>query len=160
VGAGPTGLDGRNLFLYRWLQIRRPRWRRCIVRTIKYPDQAEVHAIREALNFLGNISLQRGHLNIYRDSQAAIKSIYSTNTNSRTIADCRRSLHEMASQFTISLIWVTGHRDIVGPCIANELARQSTIVPLLPGKENVVMSMATCKLNTKNYFNKLTNTHW
>jgi len=52
------------------------------------------------------------------DSQAAIKSIYSINTNSRTIADCRRSLHEMASQFTISLICVPGHRDIVGNYIA------------------------------------------
>jgi len=35
--------------------------------------QAEVHAIKEALTCLGNISLQRGHLNIYSDSQAAIK---------------------------------------------------------------------------------------
>jgi len=42
----------------------------------------------------------------------------------------------MASLFTISLIWVSGHRDIVGNCIADELARQGTIMPLLPGKEN------------------------
>jgi len=76
--------------------------------------QAEVHAIKEALTCLGNLSLQRGHLNIYSDSQAAIKSIYSTNTNSRTIADCRKSLHEMANQFTISLIWFPGHREVVG----------------------------------------------
>jgi len=43
----------------------------------------------------------------------------------------------MASQFTISLIRVPGHRDIVGNCIADELARPGTIMPLLPGKENV-----------------------
>jgi len=66
----------------------------------------------------------------------------------------------MARQFTISLIWVPGHRDIVGNCIADELARQGTIMPLLPGKEKVGMPMATCKLNLKNYFNKLANTHW
>jgi len=42
----------------------------------------------------------------------------------------------MASQFTISLIWIPGHRDIVGNCIADELARQGTIKPLLPRKEN------------------------
>jgi len=83
----------------------------------------------------------------YSDSQAAITSNYSTSTNSRTIADCRRHLHDMASQFTISLIWVPGHRDFVGNCIADELARQGTIMPLLPEKENVGMPMATCKLN-------------
>jgi len=115
-----------------------------IRKSFRLPDhcsvfQAEVPAIKEALTCLGNISLQGGLLNIYSDSQAAIKSIYSTNTNSRTIADCRRSLHEMANQFTISLLWVPGHRDIVGNCIADELARQGTIKPLLPGMENVGM---------------------
>jgi len=80
---------------------------------------------------------QRGHLNIYSDSQAAIKSIYSTSTNSRIIADCRRSLHEMASQFTICVIWVPGHRDIVGNSIADELARQGTIMPLSQEKRTL-----------------------
>jgi len=55
----------------------------------------------------------------------------------------------MANQFTISLIWVPGHRDIVGNCIADELARQGTTKPLRPGEENVGMPMATCKLNIK-----------
>jgi len=66
----------------------------------------------------------------------------------------------MANQFTISLIWVPAPRDIVGNCIADELARQGTTKPLLPGEENVGMPMATCKLNIKNYFNTLANTHW
>jgi len=122
------------------------------IRKFRLPDhfsvfQAEVNAIKEALTCLGNLSLQRGHLNIYKDSQAAIKLIYSTNTNSRTIADCRRSLHEMANQFTLSLICVAGLRDIVGNCIADELARQGTIKPLLPRMENVGMPMATCNLD-------------
>jgi len=51
-----------------------------IRKSFRLPDlcsvfQAEVHAIKEALTCLGNFSLQRGHLNIYSDSQAAIKSI-------------------------------------------------------------------------------------
>jgi len=50
--------------------------------------------------------------------------------------------------------------DIVGNCRAEELARQDTAKPLLPGEEKVGMPMATCKLNIKNYFNKLANTHW
>jgi len=125
-----------------------------IRKSFRLPDhcslfQAEVHAIKEALTCLGNLSLQRGHLNIYIDSQAAIKSIYSTNTNSRTIADCRRSLHEMANHFTISLIWVPGHRDIVGNSIAVELARQGHIKPLLP--VHLVVSSIEKSLTIKEY---------
>jgi len=117
-----------------------------IRKSFRLPDhcsvfQAEVHAIKEALYCLGNLSVQRKHLNIYSDSQAAIKS--------RTIADRRRSLHEMANQFSISLIWVPAPRDNVGNCIADELARQGITKPLLPGEENVGMPMATCKLNIK-----------
>jgi len=66
----------------------------------------------------------------------------------------------MANQFTTSLIWVPGHRDIVGNCIADELDRQGTTKPLLPGEENVGMPMATCKLNIKIHLNTLANTHW
>jgi len=151
----PTGHDrqvGGGVYSEQ-LDIRKP---------FRLPDHCSVvlysvHAIKGALTCLGNLSLQRGHLNIYSDSQASFKSIYSTNTNSRTIADCRRSLHEMANQFTISLIWDPGQRDIVGNCIADELARLGTIKPLLPGKENVGMPMAA---KYKNYFNKIVNTHW
>jgi len=75
-------------------------------------------------------------------------------------ASCRRSLHDMASEINISLIWVPGHRDIIGNSIAGELARQGTIMPLLPGRENVGRPIATCKLNIKNYFSKLANTRW
>ncbi|KAH8351719.1 hypothetical protein KR084_005480, partial [Drosophila pseudotakahashii] len=54
-----------------------------IRKSFRLPDhcsvfQAEVHAIKEAIDCLGNTSLSR-HLNIYSDCQAAIKSIYSTN---------------------------------------------------------------------------------
>jgi len=54
---------------------------------------------------------------------------------------------------------VPSHRDIVGNFIADELASQGTIMPLLPGEENVGMPMATFKLNIKNNFNKLATTH-
>jgi len=55
---------------------------------------------------------------------------------------------------------ISGYRDIVGNWIADELARQGTIMNLLLGKENVGMPMETCKLNIKNYFNKRANTYW
>ncbi|XP_070854170.1 uncharacterized protein [Drosophila suzukii] len=105
--------------------------------------QAEVFAIIEALMLLNDANCQNKLIKIYSDSQAAIRSIISTNTNSHTISNCRKSLHEMALQFKIYLIWVPGHRNITGNCIADELARHGTTVPLLPDKENIGMPMAT-----------------
>ncbi|KAL7726480.1 hypothetical protein ACLKA6_001102 [Drosophila palustris] len=87
-----------------------------------------------------------GTINIYSDSQAAIKSIAATTTKSLSVLKCRKSLHEMAEHFDICLIWVPGHQDIPGNCIADELARQGTTEILLPDKEDISMPLATCKL--------------
>ncbi|KAL7726147.1 hypothetical protein ACLKA6_002617 [Drosophila palustris] len=84
------------------------------------------------------------------DSQAAIKSIAATTTNSISVSKCRKSLHEMAGHFDICLIWVPGHQDIPGNCIADELARKGTTNFLLPDKEDTSMPLATCKLMLHN----------
>ncbi|XP_070855359.1 uncharacterized protein [Drosophila suzukii] len=136
-----------------------------IRKSFRLPDhcsvfQAEVFAIIEALMLLNDANCQNKLINIYSDSQAAIRSIISTNTNSHTISSCRKSLHEMALQFKIYLIWVPGHRNITGNCIADELAGHGTTVPLLPDKENIGMPMATCKLNIRNQYKKLASLAW
>ncbi|XP_043062752.1 uncharacterized protein LOC122319487 [Drosophila yakuba] len=88
--------------------------------------QAEVAAIREALKHLKALKPESSHVSIFSDSQAAIKSIASISSHSKTVSNCRSSLHEMTQQFVISLIWVPGHRDIEGNSIADELAREGT----------------------------------
>ncbi|KAM8718995.1 hypothetical protein ACLKA7_011660 [Drosophila subpalustris] len=79
-----------------------------------------------------------GTISIYSDSQAAIRSIAATTTKSTSVSKCRKSLHEMAEHFDICLIWVPGHQDISGNCIADELARQGTIEILLPDKKDTI----------------------
>ncbi|KAM8718964.1 hypothetical protein ACLKA7_011636 [Drosophila subpalustris] len=98
--------------------------------------QAEVLAINEALITLKNSHVTSGTISIYSDSQAAIRSIAATTTKSTSVSKCRKSLHEMAEHFDICLIWVPGHQDISGNCIADELARQGTTEILLPDKED------------------------
>jgi len=44
----------------------------------------------------------------------------------------------MVSHLRISLIWVPGHRNIEGNCIADELARRDT-ADILGDKDTVVM---------------------
>ncbi|XP_043072259.1 uncharacterized protein LOC122322860 [Drosophila grimshawi] len=111
--------------------------------------QAEVLAIKEALDCLDRLKVSPGYINIYIDSQAAIKSISSISSNSISVTSCRKSLHEMAKQHVISLIWVPGHQDIEGNCKADELARKGTILPLLTDKEGISMPLATCKHNIR-----------
>ncbi|XP_041449660.1 LOW QUALITY PROTEIN: uncharacterized protein LOC121404391, partial [Drosophila obscura] len=136
-----------------------------IRQSFRLPDhcsvfQAEVIAIKEALSCLQEIAPAATHINIYSDSQAAIKSLNAITTSSATVANCRKSLHEMAYQFVISLIWVPGHQDIEDNCIADELARAGTTIPLLHDKEDIRMPMATCKLKIKEHFKRLINDRW
>ncbi|XP_043071850.1 uncharacterized protein LOC122322808 [Drosophila grimshawi] len=91
--------------------------------------QAEVVAIKEAIDCLERLKVRPSNINIYIDSQAAIKSISSISSNSISVTSCRKSLHEMAKQQVISLIWVPGHQDIEGNCTADELARKGTTTP-------------------------------
>ncbi|KAM8721113.1 hypothetical protein ACLKA7_007049 [Drosophila subpalustris] len=79
-----------------------------------------------------------GTISIYSDSQAAIRSIAATTTKSTSVSKCRKSLHEMAEHFDICLIWVPGHQDISGNCVADELARQGTTEILLPDKKDTI----------------------
>ena len=88
--------------------------------------QAEILAIRAAVDWLRYNVLTKVGVNIYSDSQAAIKSLSNVFLTSRSALDCRRSLNEMAEQFKIHLIWMPGHRDIPGNCRADELARLGT----------------------------------
>ncbi|KAL7726321.1 hypothetical protein ACLKA6_010227 [Drosophila palustris] len=89
-----------------------------------------------------NSHVTSGTISIYSDSQAAIRSIAATTTKSTSVSKCRKSLHEMAEHFDICLIWVPGHQDISGNCIADELARQGTTEILLPDKEDTIWWVA------------------
>ncbi|KAM8701809.1 hypothetical protein ACLKA7_001832 [Drosophila subpalustris] len=85
-----------------------------------------------------NSHVTSGTISIYSGSQAAIRSIAATTKKLTSVSKCRKSLHEMAEHFDICLIWVPGHQDISGNCIADELARQGTTEILLPDKEDTI----------------------
>ena len=63
--------------------------------------------------------------------------------------ECRRSHNDMAKDYKTTLIRVPGHQDIEGNCIADELAREGTIVEILQGKDTIGMPIATCRLFIK-----------
>jgi len=97
---------------------------------------------------------------IFSDSQAALRALDSYTTNSKTISECRKSLNEMAYHLRINLIWVPGHRNIEGNCIADERARQGTTADMLRDKDTAGMPMATCKLLLRQRLYTLSNNRW
>jgi len=66
----------------------------------------------------------------------------------------------MTTHLRINLIWVPGHRNIEGNCIADELARQGTTADILRDKDTVGMPMATCKLHLRQRLCTLSNNRW
>ena len=122
-----------------------------VYESFRLPDhcsvyQAEVLAIKEAMYYLDKLKPATNTVFLFSDSQAALKALDSNTNNSFTIKECRKSLNEMAKHYNISLQWVPGHHDIVGNCIADELARNGTTTAILRDKDTVGIPMATCKL--------------
>ena len=93
--------------------------------------QAEVTSIQETIMYMGLIKPNTRDINLFSDSQAALKALDSYVDNSKTIIQCRRSLNEMAKHYKITLIRVSGHQDIEGNCIADELARKGATIEIL-----------------------------
>ena len=55
----------------------------------------------------------------------------------------------MAKHCKITLIWVPGHQDIEGNCIADELARKGTTIEVLQETDTIGMPIAACRLFIK-----------
>ena len=53
-------------------------------------------------------------LNIYTDSQKAIRAISGGRTKSKTVLDCKKALTEYSPRGKIYIIWVPGHSGVVG----------------------------------------------
>ncbi|XP_036320510.1 uncharacterized protein LOC118735019 [Rhagoletis pomonella] len=122
--------------------------------------QAEVAAIQEAVEHLRTREVIYNDIFIYSDSQAALKALDSVTCSSKTVADCRRSLNEMAEQSALHLVWVPGHRNIPGNEKADELAREGTSAPLSQAWKGLGMPLATCKLILRDLSLKLARDRW
>jgi len=109
-------------------------------------------AIQEAMSLLDTSKHHDTDIYILSDSQAALRALDSYTANSATIFESRKSLHEMATHLSINLIWVPGHRNIEGNCIAEQVARQWTNADILRDKDTVgMMPKATCKLSNNRW---------
>ena len=88
--------------------------------------QAEIAAILMSVKHLiGNAENEK--INIYIDSQAAIKALEKLTYNSKIVLECRKKLDILSEKNEITLIWVPGHQNIDGNEKADELAKNGVL---------------------------------
>lgn len=122
--------------------------------------QAEVIAIHEAANYLLQNEAQYREISILSDSQAAIKSLNSVYLTSRVATSCRSALNELATRCKVNLVWVPGHRDIPGNCMADELAKAGSALPEASIKLTPGVPLATQRLLLHKAITRLANARW
>ena len=85
--------------------------------------QAQVLAIYRAAQWILDNGAPFIRDSVFFGSQAAIRSLSGFVDNSRIVRECRRCLDRLSGRFSVSLVWVFGHSNVLENCRADELAR-------------------------------------
>ena len=91
--------------------------------------QSEVEAINETATILSMNKIKNKNIDIYSDSQAAIKSLDKRKIKNSTVLNCILNLNSLAETNNITINWIPGHRGFVGNEIADKLAKNGALLP-------------------------------
>ncbi|KRJ98752.1 uncharacterized protein LOC122319655 [Drosophila yakuba] len=104
--------------------------------------QAEVFAIGKAAELALSIDRPHEAVNLFVDSQAAIRSMPSSTVSSKSVLASRQALDILSTTTSVRIYWVPSHQDIDGNETADELAKEG--VGLANERsENVPVSLRT-----------------
>ena len=101
---------------------------------IKLPDhssifQAEVFAVGKAAELAYTRTRKNSTINIYVDSQAAIRAISSYCIKSKNVRRSREAIERLAGNSRLHIYWVPGHKGIMGNEIVDEIAKSAVRLP-------------------------------
>ncbi|XP_043862237.1 uncharacterized protein LOC122756485 [Drosophila santomea] len=99
--------------------------------------QAEVFAIGKAAELALSIDRPHEAVNLFVDSQAAIRSMQSSAVSSKSVLASREALDILSTTTSVRIYWVPSHQSIDGNETADELAKEGV------GSENVPVSLRT-----------------
>ena len=105
-----------------------------IEESYKLPDtcsifQAEILAAKMAAELALTDRTYNSQINLFVDSQAAIKAISATSTYSSIVQECKESLSRLSTVRRVHIYWVRGHVGIEGNERADELAKRGVRLP-------------------------------
>ena len=86
--------------------------------------QAELLAIDTCAEECINQGLQRKHIFILSDSQAALKALKAFKCESKLVWECKQTLKRLTTNNQVTLMWLPGHRGIEGNEEADRFAKK------------------------------------
>jgi ribonuclease HI len=78
-------------------------------------------------------------------------ALSSPKVTSRLVAECLNALSELAHPNEVTLVWVPGHRSILGNAEADKLARQASAMPLLGPEPALGITKCSAREAIKNW---------
>ncbi|KAJ8981752.1 hypothetical protein NQ317_004932 [Molorchus minor] len=93
--------------------------------------QAEVYAILHCAKENTTRAYVNRRINIFSDSQAALKALTNPKVTSRLVWECQKELENLADHNRVTLLWEPGHSKIQGNEKADELARKGSSTPFI-----------------------------
>ena len=65
---------------------------------------------------------------ICSDSQAALKALEAVRTSSPLVRQCQKALNDISARHAVGLFWVPGHAGLRGNEVADEIARDGSVL--------------------------------
>ena len=108
--------------------------------------QAEIHAISALAQELSKRGTADSTINIFTDSQAALKAISGESVMARTVLNCRETISILErNNNTIKILWVPGHSNVEGNERADELAKLGAERPMMGAEPALPIPRCTVK---------------
>ncbi|KAI5754342.1 hypothetical protein M8J77_007902 [Diaphorina citri] len=122
--------------------------------------QGEVYAILFCAQLNLKKGLNKAHINIMSDSQAAVKALSSFTFESKLTWECLDTLKLLARNNYVTLTWVPGHEGIDGNETADELAKIGTTLPFVGPEPFCGVSKSHLKMEIRKWENQMKVKHW
>jgi len=113
--------------------------------------QTEIYAILQCAYENIRRAYKNKRILIFSDSQAALKALSGPKVTSRLVAECLDALFALASLNEVTLVWVPGHRGILGNEQADKLARQMSALLILGPEPALGISKRSAREALKNW---------
>jgi len=113
--------------------------------------QTEIYAILQCACENIRMTYKNKRILIFSDSQAALKAHSSPKVTSGLVAEFLDALFVLASLNEVTLIWVPGHRGILGIEEADKVARQASATPLLGPEPTLGIPKCSAREAIKNW---------
>jgi len=91
-------------------------------------SQAEIYAILACVHEIQSQNRPEKYVCICSDSQAALKALQAVRTTSQLVRQCQKTLNHISARNPVGLFWVPRHAGLRGNEIADEVARDGSVL--------------------------------